>query len=201
MYLRARMRTHDLIEEAVVAGDLRLRILRPRDPEALIDEREFERDEFIPYWAELWPTAVELARMVAAMKLAGASVLELGCGLAVPSIVAAMRGASVFATDWADAALALAQDNARRNGVEMEPLLVDWRTPDPLLERAPFDLVLASDVLYERRNVEPLVSLLPLLARRALVADPGRPYASEFADAAAATWNIELDGRVYRLLR
>ena len=183
----------DLVEEDVLG----LRLLRPRDAEALLSEEEFARDEFLPYWAELWPSALELAEVVAQRELAGLRVLELGCGLAVPSLVAARAGGRVLATDWADDAIALVRENARRNGIAIEAAVVDWREPTTLLDRAPFDLVLAADVLYERRYVDVLLQLLPRLGGEILLAEPGRPLAKRFLE----QWHVEPVGeRVFRLL-
>ena len=67
-------------ETRVVAG-VELALLRPESPESLIDETEFERDEFLPYWAELWPAATALAE--ALPDVGGLRVVELGCGLGV----------------------------------------------------------------------------------------------------------------------
>ncbi|MDQ3875661.1 MAG: 50S ribosomal protein L11 methyltransferase, partial [Actinomycetota bacterium] len=140
-----------LVEEVVSLGSCDLVLLRPRDAEALIDEEAFEREEFLPYWAELWPSALALARAVAARPLEGARVVELGCGLALPSIAAALRGARVLATDWSHHAVSLAAKNALRNGVSVEVALCSWTAPGRILTEAPWDLILASDVLYERR--------------------------------------------------
>ena len=182
----------ELTEELVDVGPYRLRILRPPEADALIDEDRFADDEFLPYWAELWPAGVALARVVAERELRGGGVVELGCGLGIPSAVAALGGAQVLATDWAPEALELAAANARRNGAHVETLICDWRDARELVERAPWDLVLAADVLYERRNVEPLLDLLPRLTTQVLIAEPGRPFASEFFDRAAERWNAEL---------
>ena len=73
-------------------GGRDLDVLRPRDSEALIDEHAFEHEEFLPYWAELWPSGLALARRVAVRALHGARTLELGCGLALPSLAAAIAG-------------------------------------------------------------------------------------------------------------
>ena len=143
-------------------------------PEALIDEAAFEQDEFLPYWAELWPASLALAG--ALPDVAGLRVVELGCGLGVPSLVAAARGAEVTATDWAVDAIHLLQENAARNELALRVEVRDWR--DPWSER--FDLVLAADVLYERRNIEPLLERLRELAPRALVGLAGRSYEAEF---------------------
>src|SRR3954447_24559702 len=98
---------HDLVEEIVTlgAGGREVAVLRPRDSEALLDEHAFEADEFIPYWAELWPSGVALARAIAGRSLKGARVLELGCGLGLPSIAAAQGGGRVLATDWSPVAI------------------------------------------------------------------------------------------------
>ena len=132
-----------------------------------------------------------LARAVAALPLAGTRVLELGCGLALPSLAAARRGADVLATDWAEDAIEVLRRNAERNGLELRAGIVRWEEPEPLLRDAPWDLVFAADVLYERRNVEPLLELLPALGPEILLADPSRPHAKPFLEAAARTWKIE----------
>lgn len=180
----------DLVEEVVPIGGRDLRLLRPRDSEALLDEEAFEREEFLPYWAELWPSAVALARAVAARSLRGARTLELGCGLGLPSIAAALAGGRVLATDWSAEAIAMTTRNAERNGAALETLVCSWTEPEPLLARAPWDLVLASDVLYEARNGDVLLELLPRLGAEVWLADPGRPPAAPFLDAARRDWEI-----------
>ena len=91
---------------ALPSGEVEL--ARPRDPEALISEEAFEHEEFLPYWAELWSSGVALAHDLARRALRGARTLELGCGLALPSIAAARAGGRVLATDWAPDAVAAA---------------------------------------------------------------------------------------------
>ena len=174
----------EVVEETIELAGRTLTIARPPDAVELIDEQAFEHEEFLPYWAELWPSAVALARSVAGMRLRGKTVLELGCGLALPSIAAALAGARVLATDWSPEALVFAGRNAARNGTELETALVAWADADELVERGPWQLVLAADVLYERRNVALLLELLPRLGPDALLADPGRPALAEFLDGA-----------------
>jgi len=157
----------------MVAG-VRLELLRPESPDALIDEDAFAHDEFLPYWAELWPAATALAEALPDVN--GLRVVELGCGLGVPALVAAAKGAEVVATDWAEDAIGLLRENAARNGIALRVEVRDWREPSD--ER--FDLALAADVLYERRNVEPLLERLRALAPTAYVGLAGRPYEQEF---------------------
>jgi predicted nicotinamide N-methyase len=134
---------------------------------------------------------VALACELDGVALRGLRVVELGCGLAVPSIAAARAGAAVLATDACAEALALLERNARTNEARIETAVVDWAEPDELVGRAPFDLVLASDVLYEDVSVAPLLSLLPRLAPEAWLANPGRLPAEVFIEQAGRRWSIE----------
>ena len=180
----------DLVEEVIPLADRELAVLRPRDAEALVDEHAFEEDEFLPYWAQLWPSGVALARAVATRALKGARVVEIGCGLGLPSIAAARAGGRVLATDWSPTAVDLVRANAERNGAALEAAVVSWTDPAPLLERAPFQLVLAADVLYERRSVPVLADLLPRLGGEVLLADPGRPVAVPFFEGVDGKWSV-----------
>jgi predicted nicotinamide N-methyase len=181
----------DLVEEVVEVAGRRISLLRPRVADALLDEEAFEHEEFLPYWAELWPSAVVLAGEVARLELDGLRVLELGCGLGLPSIVAALGGADVLATDWSPAAVEITARNAERNGALLETALAAWGRGSALVDGAPWDLVLGADLLYERRNVDQLVELLPRLGRDVLLAEPGRPFESTFLERAAEDWRIE----------
>jgi predicted nicotinamide N-methyase len=162
------------------------RIVHPKAPDALIDEDEFERDERLPYWAELWPSATALARRLERLDLSGRRAVELGCGVGLPSLVALSRGANVLATDHYAAALDFAVYNARANlGREPETRLLDWRQPNLEGIEGVFDLVLAADVLYEERNARALAPLVPRLLSpggEALVADPGRRWEPLFRE-------------------
>ena len=187
----------DVTEERVVVGDRSLLVVLPRDSEALIDEERFAREEFLPCWAELWPSARALACAVAELPLQGLAVVELGCGLGLPSLVAAAGGARVLATDWAPEALPFVAENARRNGVAVELLECGWAQPDALVARGPFAVVLASDVLYERANVALIAALLPRLVApggQVLLADPGRPALDAFLSAMAAAGWVTVSG-------
>jgi predicted nicotinamide N-methyase len=180
----------ELREEVIPLPSGELSIALPRDTSALLDQHAFEENEFLPYWAELWPSGVALARALDGRALRGARVLELGCGLGLPSIVAARGGGRVLASDWSSAALELLERNARENGARVELACVDWAAPQALVERAPFDLVLAADVLYERRNVAMLLRLLPKLGEHVWLADPGRSFTEAFLEQAPRYWEV-----------
>ena len=188
-----------LINQSIELPGGELRVLQPLESAELPDAGAVEWAPIAPYWSVLWRSGVALARELDGIALRGLRVVELGCGLAVPSIAAARAGARVLATDTCADALTLAARNARANGVLIETARVDWAEPDPLVRQAPFDLVLAADVFYERASVLPLLSLLPRLAPEAWVADPARPPAGAFLEEAARRWSV--DTRVRGVVR
>jgi predicted nicotinamide N-methyase len=181
----------DHVEETIELAGRPLTLLRPASADQLIDEEAFDEDEFLPYWAELWPSGVALARAVAALDLRGSRVLELGAGLGLPSLSAALGGADVLATDWADDAVELLRLNAGRNRIELRVERVRWDDPGPLIEESPWELVLGADLLYEPRNADQLLELLPRLGADVLLADPGRPFAQGFLERASDAWRVE----------
>ncbi len=177
--------SYDTTEVHLETDSMTIRLAKIADLDAMLDDVDpitFNEDERLPYWADLWPSAIGLARYLdRCVPLGGQHVLELGCGLGLLGVVAARDGARVLCTDYELEALAFARHNALLNGCRhIRTRLVDWRYP--ALKRR-YDTILASDVIYEARNFGPLVALLQrFLARRgrAFFADPGRPNAVPF---------------------
>jgi predicted nicotinamide N-methyase len=150
----------------------------------------------------LWASAICLSERLTEKPslVAGKRVLELGAGVGLPGLVAASLGARVTQTDYQEDALNLARHNARVNGVE--DIIVrpgDWR--DFFTEGLPYDVVIASDVLYERTLHAPLAALLPKLVTHGgaiLLSDPLRPQAMEFLEKhveASGEWAVAYEGR------
>ena len=138
------------------------------------------RGRALPYWPVAWPAGLGLARYLAGQSLVGARVLEVGSGVGVSGLGAALAGAQVLVTDNEPAALRLAAMNARRNGLPLRAAAADWRAW-PL--RARFDLVIGSDVTYEPAAFEALLEVLELSVRpggEVLLTDPGRLMTSGF---------------------
>jgi predicted nicotinamide N-methyase len=119
----------------------------------------FAEGEYVPYWTDLWPASRMLAKAILREPWpAGGEALEVGCGLGLPGIAALARGLRVTFSDYDPTALQFADRNARLNGLtDFRLLRLDWRSPPDDL-RVP--VVLASDLLYELCNVEPLVALI-----------------------------------------
>jgi predicted nicotinamide N-methyase len=178
-------RRFEVVEAEVALASARYTVLRPRDAEALISAEDFERDERLPYWADVWPSSLVLAERVLGERGAGRTLLELGCGVGVVAVAAGRAGFDVTVSDYYEDALAFARVNLARDGHDARAALLDWRAlPDDLPR---YDVVLASDVLYER----PYAALVAEVIARALapggvalIADPGRVAAPEFVAAA-----------------
>jgi predicted nicotinamide N-methyase len=209
-FTRGRADAHRLALDRLVVGGVQLDVERPAEPESLIDEDAFADDEFLPYWAERWPSGIALAEQVSTRHdLRGRRVLEIGCGLGLPSLIAARLGADVVATDWSADAIALLERNASRNGLRVTAVPADWRDTDAIVSLGPFDLVVAADVLYEERNAVPILTLLATLGAPATIADPGRRHADGFLDAVRTDgWEIDTvrdaripQGGIHRLSR
>lgn len=183
--LTRRFRTS--VEDATV-DEHTFSILKPANSDDLIREEDFVKDERLPYWADVWPSSIILAGKLLELDGAGKTALELGCGVGLSTLAATSAGFDVLSTDYYEDALDVTRANVFRNlGTIARTRLVDWRhLPQDL---GTFDLVFASDVLYEKEYAE----LLPVLLRGllapggiSLIADPGRVAAPVFVEACAA---------------
>ncbi|HET6202006.1 MAG TPA: methyltransferase domain-containing protein [Planctomycetota bacterium] len=187
---------------------VRVRVLRDVDPwmERLTSDEV--RDERFPYFGELWPAGLALARWIWRRdEVRGREVLDLGCGVGLPGIAAGMRGARVVFADIFEEALALARENAEGAGVRgAEYLRLDWR--DASFDRR-FDAVLGADLYYESRHHGPLLEFFARAVRPGgfvVAADPRRPNSDPFFEEAARRFavegselEVELGGRRHRV--
>jgi ETFB lysine methyltransferase len=162
-------------------------ILHPANADDLISEEDFVRDERLPYWADLWPSAKMLARALVDENGSNRRLLELGCGSGLVSVAAAIAGYDVLASDYYADALLFTRLNVERNvpGRSARTREVDWRELPKGLGR--FDRVVAADVLYEPAHgdlVARAISKTLAGDGRATVADPGRISRQSFIDRA-----------------
>jgi ETFB lysine methyltransferase len=155
-------------------------MLRPDSADDLISEEDFVGDERLPYWAAIWPSSIVIAGEIAAGGIGAARgpkrTIELGCGIGVVTTAAMKAGLDVLATDYYEPALEFTRANTCANiGREAATRMVNWRDLPPDLGR--FDLILASDVLYEREYAALLPRVFDKLLQfdgHAVIADPGR---------------------------
>lgn len=144
-------------------------------------------EELCPYFGVLWPSAVVLAKLLAERPMNGQRVLEIGCGLALPSMVAAAAGAIVLATDTHPATKIFLEHNLQLNELESHVgfLKLDWRNFDRN-SIGEFDLIIGSDLLYDLK--QPLILANFLVALKCpkteiIIVDPDRPYRQDFCNA------------------
>jgi predicted nicotinamide N-methyase len=181
-----------------VAGNS-LSILKPRNSDDLISEADYVRDERLPYWADVWPSSLILARRLTNDAGGGRSLLELGCGLGIVSITAMRSGFDVLASDYYEDALRFTRANAWRN-LQREPAvrMIDWRALPADL--GTYELIVAADVLYEMAYAELVAdALASALAPRgmAIIADPGRVAVDDFLDACRTRGLARIDRDTY----
>lgn len=166
--------------QRLLVGAMELRIASVGDLDPLLDfyaDTQPSNEHAIPYYAVLWDAALALGRHMALRHelFAGRDVVELGCGLGLPSIVAARCGGRVLATDFHPDCGAFLRRNAAANGVGLEFAELDWSGLAAAGRQ--FDVVLASDVIYHARSRPLLVAAAAGLCRPdglILFADPGR---------------------------
>ena len=114
----------ELVSQSIELPSGELRVLQPRESAELPDAGAVEWAPIAPYWSVLWRSGVALACELDGVALRGLRVVELGCGLAAPSITAARAGAAVLATDACAEALTLVARNAQVNDVRIETATV-----------------------------------------------------------------------------
>ena len=152
-----------ILRETVFVEDRTYIIDHPAEADRLMNLQAvhdaFARDEYMPYWADLWPASRMLAKAILHEPwTSAAEALEIGCGLGLPGIVALSVGLKVIFSDYDACALRFAAANARRNGYDdFRAMQLDWRSPPEDLR---VSVLLASDVAYELRNVAPLVAFV-----------------------------------------
>jgi predicted nicotinamide N-methyase len=171
----------------------------------LFAEARLDPDKQMPFWSRIWASGVALgdAALARPDELAGKRVLELGCGLGVTATAAIEVGAELTCADYTTLPLTFCRYNALYNaGDGPRSLRINWRTPDPVAWTQAtatagkgWPVILAADVLYESRDIGPLLALVDqLLAPDGVfwLAEPGRRTAQRFLNvAAAAGWQGE----------
>jgi predicted nicotinamide N-methyase len=187
--LEARFKT---VTGDVDVGNRTLSILRPSNSDDLIREEDFVKDERLPYWADIWPSSTILARHFIELSeskrpRSPGRGLELGCGVGLVTTTAMIAGYEMIASDYYTDALAFTRANAFRNtGKSPSAVMIDWRHFPRDMKN--LDLILASDVLYEKEYARLLPGIFKRALKRggmAIVADPGRIGVPDFTEECA----------------
>lgn len=182
--------TFEFIEHTV-----QLRI--PADPDRLLDEAA-NRDGKDPYWGVVWNAAIDSANCVLRSNWKKRHrALELGCGAGLLGVAGLLAGLEITFSDHVPEAVELAKENATSNGFpDADGLVLDWLDLDRHRESQRFELLVASDVLYECSLHKPLLEVADLLLEPGgsfRIGDPGRHNARDFINLASDNgWSVEL---------
>jgi predicted nicotinamide N-methyase len=195
--------TGELVREpvAIPSTERVIDVIRPIDIETLLDQSADDPEQNLPYWAEIWPSGIALGAAVAhdPAVVAGKPVLELGSGVGITAAIALDAGAQLTTTDYAPESLVMTLLTCRlATGREPTVRQVNWRAADANLMQdsgAPWPVILAADVLYEERDIEPVLDVFErVLAPGGLLwlAEPGRrPSRLAIGRAAERGWEID----------
>jgi predicted nicotinamide N-methyase len=167
-------------------SDYRIRTLSDRqqydDPDGSAERAGISSATW-PLFGVIWPAGIALAEEMSCLPIAGRRILEVGCGIGLSSLVLQQRGADITASDHHPLAGEFLWQNAQLNG--LPPVCfhnAQWLGPNPQLGQ--FDLIIGSDVLYERDHPALLAGFLATHAKAAacvMVADPGREHRGRFS--------------------
>ncbi|KMQ52468.1 type 12 methyltransferase [Chitinispirillum alkaliphilum] len=178
-------KTSEFQLEAPGNSEKTFRFLQPQNPNdvlSTISEDQYERDRFLPYWAELWPSSTVLFEYIDSLEVpADTRITELGCGLGHITAILASKVKKPVSMDISPIACKYALRNVLANGGCSAVICCDWRNL-PLKPRS-CDMIVASDILYEARWIEPVVSAIKSLLHPqgvAVIADPCRKPWNQF---------------------
>lgn len=161
------------------------RLVLPAVPDAFLEDPEvqtaFDRDEYMPYWAYLWPAALKMVATILKTEWPqNAEVLEIGAGIGIVGLAGLAKGLRVTISDYEPKAVDLAIYNARRHGfTQAQGLVLDWRIPP----EKQYPYLWGCELLYEDRHHEPLLELTRRILKKDGVAwfvDGGRMRAERF---------------------
>lgn len=180
------MTAYEVIQQDVEVAGRTWQVKTLKDRQQYFDPAgEFERAGIAPatwsMFGVVWPAGLMLATHMASYSVDGIRILEVGCGLGLASMVVHARGGDIVASDIHPLAGKFLVENAQLNGLAPPPFRVfDWRRDyDDLV----FDLIIGSDLLYERDQEVPLAKFIDLHCApdgKVMLTDPGRGQVSRF---------------------
>jgi predicted nicotinamide N-methyase len=135
-------------------------------------------------FGHLWPSARVLAHSMHSFDVAGKRILEIGAGLALASLVVHRRAGNMTVSDWHPLSESFLQENLKLN--RLGPLnyqIGNWEISNPHLGR--FDLIIGSDILYERQQPKQLANFIhrhALPTAEIIIVDPDRGNRRKFCD-------------------
>ncbi|MGB3614850.1 MAG: class I SAM-dependent methyltransferase [Elainellaceae cyanobacterium] len=138
-----------------------------------------------PLFGQVWPMSKILAQVMLGEPIPGRRILEIGCGLGLPSLVTKQLGGNITASDYHPLAAAFLLENATLNCLApIDFKTGNWNIQDTSLGL--FDLIIGSDILYERQHVTLASAFIDYHASpqaEVIIIDPGRGSHRAFARA------------------
>jgi predicted nicotinamide N-methyase len=192
----------ETVTHRIGANDYQIRALLDRrqfwDPDGRAEQAGISSASW-PMFGIVWPSGIALAQEMNEFAVDGMSILEIGCGIGLSSLVLQRRGANITASDYHPLAEEFLRHNAELNG--LAPIKFSnapWAGPNHDLGR--FDLIIGSDILYERDHPSLLAGFLACHANtvaRVLMADPGRRYCGRFNTQMSTQGYIRTERRMH----
>lgn len=152
------------------------------------DQDQTLTEEHCPYFGVLWEAGIGLSQYLENRNYRELRVLEIGCGLALPSFILERQGADVLATDFHADVEPFLKYNQQLNDSSFQYSLMNWRDQIKKVESefGLFDLVIGSDILYESQHSKQVAKALISLLKpggEIILSDPGRAYVQKFVSA------------------
>ncbi len=171
-------------KQSIRVGEYFLEYYSFRDFNSVVSQAidHLSHDDNVPLYGTLWPSAQVLLEELASWDLKGKKVLEIGCGLGVPSVLCALKGAEVTASDFHPDTAHYVAANCRLNGCRIRFKQLDWRQEAQI---PPQDFIIASDILYEPQNYSTLAHFISQqisTSSTAIISDPKRIYSHKFIE-------------------
>ncbi len=156
--------------------------------EAMTPEEQLDpfAEDLCPYFGILWSSSEALSQhlILNPELVKNKRVLELGCGLGLPSLVATHLGGAVLATDFHPDVELYFKRNGRHSSIDCAYQRLNWREDGE--DIGLFDIVMGSDILYESKHPQEVAAGLIKFLKPGgtiLLADPGRSYLQRFIEA------------------
>ena len=192
----------ETVTHRIGVNEYRIRALIDRrqfwDPDGCAEQAGISSASW-PLFGVVWPSGIALAQEMNELAVDGMSILEIGCGIGLSSLVLQRRGANITASDYHPLAEEFLRHNAALNGLPPVKFWnAPWALPNPDLGR--FDFIIGSDVLYERDHPALLAAFLACHANtiaRVLMTDPGRRYCGQFHTKMAAQGYTRTERRLH----
>jgi predicted nicotinamide N-methyase len=136
-----------------------------------------------PFFGIIWDSSLVLAHFIYDLNITGKRILEVGCGIGLASLLLNKRLADITATDYHPEVGNFLIENTKLNHGKIIPFIrTDWK--DQNIDLGRFDLIIGSDLLYERNHAAILSGFINQHAKtvcEVILVDPGRGNHAQFS--------------------